>query len=267
MSSSLQQQIVDHGPLATLVGSMVLLGALVNKNATQSVDHPQESWCVNTSTRATTTTAMGQMQDFILTMPAGLGAATIAVVIVFPIIPMVINSQTKKWNDFKVEILKCHIVGQSSVFGVAELLRHFLISPEPTFLNKCNITLEECSKKTHASKLPLTQSFCNSTSIDLFESLHHFPDKTCCIIGASIVTFLATLFYWHRINRSGKSIYQAHSMQQCFLIFIQLLCLTLILTYLYFLYNSFDGVQLYGVLIGAILQLMVIWSTLPKKEK
>jgi hypothetical protein len=255
MNADLQQHLVSHGPIAALVGGMVLLGSLVNKNATESTVYPQESWCQNTT---------AHLDHFLSAMPAGLGAATIAVVVIFPIVPMVINSQTKKWNDFKVEILKCHVVGQTSVYGIGELLRHFLISPEPTFLQKCNITVEECSAKAHA---PKNESFCkNENSVELFNSLHHFPDKTCCIIGASIVTFLATLFYWNRINRNGKSIYEAHSMQQCFLIFLQITCLTLVLTYLYFLYISFDGVQLYGLLIGAFLQLMIIYTTLPKNE-
>jgi hypothetical protein len=265
MSANLQQQLVDHGPIAALVGSMVLLGSLINKDATVSTVYPQESWCHNATT---------QLEHFLLTMPTGLGAATIVVVVIFPIVPMMINSQNKNWNDFKLEILKCHIVGQTSVFGVSELLRHFLVSPEPTFLQKCNITVEECSAKSHVYKLPIVDpknvSFCknnnNIEATELFNSLHHFPDKTCCIIGASIVTFLATLFYWNRINKKGKSIYEAHSMQQCFLIFIQITCLTLVLTYLYFLYNSFDGVQIYGVLIGAMLQFMVVLSTLPTNE-
>jgi hypothetical protein len=265
MSSTLQQHLVDHGPITALVSGMILLGSLVNKNATESTVYPEESWCVNHNV---TTTA--DLENFISIMPDGLGAATIVIVVIFPLVPILINSRTKTWNDFKVEILKCHVVGQTSVFGVAELLRHFLISPEPTFLQKCNITAQECSLKSHAhSLLPLNDprniSFCNASNVaatELFNSLHHFPDKTCCIIGASIVTFLATLYFWNKINKTGKSIYEAHSIQQCFLIFIQLLCITLVLTYLYFLYNSFDSVQLYGLLIGAILQFMIIWSTL-----
>lgn len=265
MSSGLQQHLVNHGPMAALVSGMILVGSLVNKNATEPTIFPQESWCKNTSL---------QFEQLLTTMPSGLGAATIIVVIIFPIIPVLINSQTKKWNDFKVEILKCHVVGQGSAFGVSELLRHFLVSPEPTFLKKCNITIEECNSKSSSSHTfpfnePLNDSFCHSNNVeptDLFDSLHHFPDKTCCIIGASIVTFFATLYFWNKINRKGKSIYEAHSMQQCFLILIQAICVTLIFTYLYFLYNSFDGVQLYGLLIGAFLQILVVYTTLPQNE-
>lgn len=263
MSGNLQQHVVNHGPMAMLVGSMVLLGSLVNQNATDSTVYPQESWC-NNATAA-------QLGQFISSMPKGLGVATIIVVVVFPVVPMLINSETKKWNDFKIEILKCHVVGQTSVFGVSELLRHFLVSPEPSFLQKCNITAQECSNKTHVYKLPLVDfhnaSFCNAkhtNATELFNSLHHFPDKICCIIGASIITFLATLYFWNKINKNGKSIYEAHSFKQYFLIFIQILCLTLVLTYMYYLYNSFDGVQLYGLIIGAFLQLMIILSTVPR---
>lgn len=259
----MHQQLVDHGPIAALVTGMVLLGSLINDNATDSTIYPKESWCQNST---------AQLGDLITTMPKGLGVITIVVVVVFPIVPVLVNSQTKKWNEFKVEIIKCHVVGQTSVFGVSELLRHWLISPEPTFLQKCNISVDECSEKSQKTILPLNDpknnSFCHSNVKlnELFDSLHHFPDKTCCIIGASIVTFLATLYFWNRINNQGKSIYNAHSMQQCFLIFIQIVCITLVFAYLYFLYNSFDGIQMYGLFIGAILQLLIIWSTLPKKE-
>jgi hypothetical protein len=253
MTANVQQQFLNHGPMAVLVGSMVLVGSLVNQDATVSTLYPQENWCNN---------ATAQLQHFITAMPKGLGAATIVVVVIFPLVPMLINSETKTWNDFKIDILKCHVVGQTSVFGVSELLRHFLVSPEPTFLKTCNITAEECIVKSHVSSANV--SFCNTNATTLFDSLHHFPDKTCCIIGASIVTFLATLYYWNKINKNGKSIYEAHSFKQCFLIFVQILCLTLILTYMYFLYNTFDGVQLYGLIIGAILQCMVILSSIKR---
>lgn len=261
MSFNVQEHIVNHGPMAVLVSSMVLLGSLVNENATDSTVQPQKSWCNNATAQ------------LISSMPQGLGTATIIVVVVFPLVPMLINSETKKWNDFKIEILKCHVVGQTSVFGISELLRHFLVSPEPMFLNKCNISIKECTAKMHIDKLPLVStnnnnvSFCNghfATSTALFDSLHHFPDKTCCIIGASIVTFLSTLYFWNEINKNGKSIYEAHSFKQYFIIFIQILCLTLVLTYMYFLYNTFDGIQLYGLFIGALLQFMIILSIVPR---
>ena len=55
-------------------------------------------------------------------------------------------------------------------------------------------------------------------------------------------------------------------MQQCFIICAEMLCVTLILIYLFYLYYSFDGVQMYGILIGGMIQLMIICSTLPKKN-
>ena len=88
------------------------------------------------------------------------------------------------------------------MFGVSELLRHFVTVPEPSFLQKCNITVEECHNKAQQfQQLPFSTttntSYCRSENTpELFNSLHHFPDKTCCIIGASIVTFLATLYFW-----------------------------------------------------------------------
>lgn len=268
MTPELQQQLVDHAPFAALFSGMVLVGSLINRNATDSVVQPSRSWCTNTST------TQQQLEELVETMPVGLGAATIIVVIIFPIIPVIFNSQTKKWNDFKIEILKCHVMGQGSVFGVSEILRHLLTVPEPAFLHKCNITVEECSRKSMAYQLPFNEppknnSFCQAETLpptDLFNSLHHFPDNTCGVIGASIVTFLATLYFWSRINKNGKSIYDVNSFKKFVFIIIQLSCITLILFYLYELYHSLDSIQMLGLLIGALLQLLIILTSLPNKE-
>lgn len=257
--ASLENQLSNHGPFAALFTGMIILGSVVNKNSTDAIIEPQENWCNDN---------IVNLKELISTMPSGLGVATVIVVLIFPLVPIFINSQYKNWNEFKFEIVKCHVVGQGSAFGVSELLRHFIISPEPMFLNKCNITIAECSNKTYSlpSKTNVT-SFCRvQNSNDLFNSLHHFPDNTCCFIGASIVTFLATLYFWSRINRSGKSIYELHSIKQCILIILQIVCIIFVMTYLYYLLNTFDGVQFIGILIGGIVQLMIICSTLPKKQ-
>lgn len=269
MESSLEQQVLNQSPFAVLFTSMVLIGTFVNKdqnNATEEIVTPHENWCSNTSS---------SLQEFISPMPKGLGIATIIVTIIFPILPILVNSQRKTWNSFKFNIIKCHVVGQGSVFGISELLRHFITVPEPLFLEKCNITMQDClykSKLNMQSSLSGTNSsFCQTNSLltpdsDLFNSLHHFPDKTCCFIGASIVTFLTTLYFWNRINTKGKSIYNAHSCQQCFLILIQVVCVSLVFIYIYFLYHTFDNVQMYGIFIGGLLQLMIYSSTLPKNS-
>lgn len=273
MTRTLQQQLVDHGPMALLVTAMVLTGSFVNMGATDTTVYPSKSWCVN----ATTTTMIdAEFLHLLSTMPASLRIATVILVIIFPLIPMLFNSQTKHWNRFKVEILKCHVVGQGSVFGVSELLRHFMTVPGVDFLAKCNITDEECSvRAANSYQLPFNdnssaKSFCHNNEAkptELFDSLHHFPDNTCCVIGASIVTFLASLYYWNRINVQGKSIYEAHSIKHCMLIFLQILCVVLVLVYLYVLYMSFESVQLYGLLIGAFLQLLVVLTTLPANNE
>jgi hypothetical protein len=273
MTLDLQQQLINHGPMALLVSSMVLTGSFINMGATDKTVQPSKSWCVNTTT---TTTIDAEFVHLLSTMPTSLRTATVIIVIIFPLIPVLFNSQTKHWNRFKVEILKCHVVGQGSVFGVAEILRRLMTVPGVDFLAKCNITDHECSAKAEKSyQLPFNdnssaKSFCHNNEAkptDLFDSLHHFPDKTCCVIGASIVTFMATLYYWNRINVKGKPIYEAHSIKHCMLILIQILCVVLVLAYLYVLYMSFESVQLYGLLIGAFLQLLVVFTTLPAKNE
>lgn len=64
----------------------------------------------------------------------------------------------------------------------------------------------------------------------------------------------------------GKSIYEAKEITQIILILFQVACVILFLTYLYHQYSKFEGVQLYGCVIGGIIQLMIICSTLPNKQ-
>lgn len=264
MDPALQQQLISKSPFAALFTGMVMLGSFVNYNATDSSVKPSETWCKNAT-----------IDELVyLNMPTGLGTATLVVTLVFPLVPMILNSKTKKWNDFKVDVMKCHIVGSGSVFGVSEVLRKFLTIPEAAFLQKCNLTIDECNFKSQFAHLPFADnennaSFCHTNKTqptELYNSLHHFPNTTCCFIGASIVTMLSTLYFWNRINQNGKSIYDAHPGQKITMIIFQIACISLIFVYLCFLYNSFDDVQIYGVFVGAILQFTIICSTLPKKE-
>lgn len=252
--------IKDQGPFALLLGTMLLLGSFINQNQTDNsvVVKPDKTWCKNISSATASK------------MPSGLSEITIAMTLIMPMAPILLNSQAKAWNKFKFEMVKTHAVGQGSVFGMSEAMRHFLILPEATFLQKCNISIEECNEKTML-KMPQPLagniSFCNSKdSQQLFNSLHHFPDNVCGLIGASIVSFLATLYYWNRANMNGKSIYEADSIKQYVLIAFQVLFLCFVLSYLYHVYISFDGVQLYGLLIGGFIQFMIICSTLPKHD-
>lgn len=263
----MQQHLVDQGPFAALLGGMLLLGSFINLNQTDSIVDPNSAWCKNNTFNNNNNTEV---------VPHGLNTVTILLALLFPIAPVLINSQAKAWNRFKFEMVKTHVVGQGSVFGLSEALRHVLTVPEPLFLQKCNISVDECNVKTHLKiQQPLLKpddnvSFCNSSTTippnELFNSLHHFPDNTCCLIGASIVSFLATLYFWNRANMNGKSIYEADSLKQYLLIFFQVLFVGIVLCYLYFLYKSFDSVQLYGLFIGAFIQFMIICSTLPNQE-
>lgn len=271
MESLLEQHVVKQSPFALLFTGMVLLGSCINKNTLNatSIDvTPKENWCFNSTS----------FEEFLAPMPKGLAIATIVVTVIFPMLPILVNSYSKSWNSFKFNLIKCHVVGQGSVFGVSELLRHFVTLPEPLFLEKCNITLQDCFKKSNFNSLPLVSNhsnfnaLCNlnDTSIEngskLFDSLHHFPDKVCCFIGASLVTFLTTLYFWHRINKNGKSIYNAQTLKQCILIVLQVVCVSLVFIYMYFLYTTFESVQIYGIFIGGLIQLMIYCSTLPTTE-
>lgn len=256
----MEEQFKKHGPFATIVGVMGLLGCFVNINEGNSTIVPTLNLCSNASI---------QSKTFMTDLPQGLSAATLVLTLVFPIVPILINSKTK-WNDFKFDVVKCHVVGQSSVFGVSEVLRHVLTMPDGSFLLKCNISISDCLAKNQYKSLPLftngNTSFCNlnnnTSSTDVFNSLHHFPDLTCGIIGSSIVTFLATLYYWKKCNAKEKKLYQASSIQQVVLIGLQIAATLLVLIYVYYLYKSVDYIQFFGFVIGGAIQCFIIKTTL-----
>lgn len=261
----MEEQLKKHGPFATVVGVMGLLGCFINMDGGNSTVTPTLNLCSNSSTSS--------FKTLMTDLPQGLSTATLVLTLLFPIVPILINSKTK-WNDFKFDVVKCHVVGQSSVFGVSEVLRHVLTIPDGSFFTKCNITFDDCLAKNQFQSLPLFAidniSFCNLTSNtlpnDVFNSLHHFPDLTCGIIGSSIVTFIATLYYWKKSNAKEKRLYQASSFQQIVLIGLQIATTLLILIYVYYLYKSVEFIQFFGFLIGGLVQFSIIKTTLVVKQ-
>lgn len=250
----MEEQLRKHGPFAMIIGVMGSLGVFINSNeGSNSTVFPTLNLCLNA-----TKTIMSDL-------PQGLGPTTIALTLAFPVVPILINSKTK-WNEFKFDVVKSHVVGQSSVFGVSEVLRHVLTMPEQSFLSKCNISYMECLAKNQFSSLPLystdNTSFCNSNNTQIFDSLHHFPDLTCGFIGSSLVTFVATLYFWRHFNSKQKQLYEASSLQHVILIAIHVATIILILIYVYYLYKSYDYIQIVGFLIGGAIQFMIIKTTM-----
>ena len=256
----MEEQLKKHGPFAMIIGVMGSLGLFINNNeGSNSTVFPTLNLCSNAT-----------LETMWSDLPKGLGPTTMALTLAFPIVPILINSKTK-WNEFKFDVVKSHAVGQSSVFGVSEVLRHVLTMPEHSFLSKCNISHMDCLAKNQFQSLPLysinNTSFCNSNDSKVFDSLHHFPDLTCGFIGSSLVTFVATLYFWQNFNSKQKQLYEASSLQHVILIALHIATIILVLIYMYYLYKSFDFIQIVGFFIGAGIQFMIIKTTMTKNNE
>lgn len=257
--------IKEHGPAGLLIAALVLTGSLVNNvdNKDDKSIKVHSHWCK-------------QLNHSNLAMPNGITQVAIAASIILPLIPVFINSRFT-WNNEKTEIVKSHLVGQSASYGIAELSRHFIVFPEPAFFTKCNLTYAECKLKAqlnlpqYLSKINLTHALCpNSSSttsaFELFDSLHHFPDKVCVLLGAGIISFVAAILHWHSINKSGKSVFDLPGPTKVFLVSAQILFAVVTLLYLFFLYKTLESANFVGLIVGATLQGIIVLSMLRKDQ-
>lgn len=74
-------------------------------------------------------------------------AVTLFLSTVLPLLPLALNSKTN-WNSDKTEAVISHLIGQSATFGTTEFIRHFAIVPDPTFFERCNLSLNDCLAKS-----------------------------------------------------------------------------------------------------------------------
>lgn len=266
MSSSALAHIEQHGIPGLVVVAMILIGIFMNNNVNNEQVHIDSSWCntIDTLTQV-------QVQE----MPKGFQELTVVMSAVLPIVPVLINSKSDL-SDIKIETLKTHVLGQSSSFGISEIARHFAVFPEASFFTKCNVSAVECRQKLTVDNLTLVAAVANNASFchanqtlghDLFNSLHHFPTSTGTLVGAGIVSFIASFLYWHRINKNSKSPYYNSPRRKILLYMCIICCVAIFLMYFIFLYKTFDSIQLYAVLSGGVLQFLIIIAMLRQKNE
>ena len=242
----MESLISQHGPSGALTAIFLLTGNLINLKANNSTASPL--WCnsTNVSTKQ---------------LPKGLEEIILLISILIPIVPLSLN----KPDAVNIEMFKTHILGQSSSFGLSETLRHFVEMPEPLFLSKCNISIQECKSKTFFSpNLSLlsdskSNSLCNKNFTEtnlneLFNSVHNFPNHTCVMLGSSIVTLVYILIIWQRLNNKDQSPYQTSSIVKVMFITAMCVILSIVLFYGYNLYKLEDKMQIISFLYGVVLQ-------------
>ena len=263
-----QHLLEQHGFPFVVIGAMVLVGFLVNNNNINSFNNgtnvisQDSTWC-------DTFEVLREAQ--VSEMPPGFEELTIVLSIILPIAPVLVNSLGL--DDFKIEMLKSHFLGQSSSFGMSEIARHFATLPEAQFYKKCNLTFFDCKQKLGANLSLVSddedKSFCNtnSTMIDLLHSFHHFPASSGTLVGAAMASFIATLFYWHHLDKHNKSLYLNSPVKKYFLFLCIAIIVLVFIMYCMYLYKTFNSVEMYAVFFGAFLQVLIIVALLGQKEK
>lgn len=248
----MEHLIKEHGPAGLVALSLALTGGFINYEPNQNATlEMQPQWCNKTL----------QLNN---TLPPSLLPLAVITSLVLPMVPLFLNSKTH-WTDMKTEVTKAHLVGQSVSFGTSELLRHFVIIPENSFLQKCNLSQEECFSNL-GTNLSLTGLCPKPSQPNLFDSLHHFPEATCTSLGASFISFAASLAYWHYINKVEKSVYQSSAYTKMALITLQCLLVIVLVIYCIYLYKSLEVAHFLSLLLGGSLQLFVILSMLRQKQ-
>jgi len=247
----------NHGPIGVLVLAMMLTGTLVNRNQTESsLPTPRLSWCNKTA--PSPVPEIKQPID----MPKGLEESVIVMSVVLPMMPIIFNGLASD----NLRVIKAHFAGQTCSFGLSQVLRHFAVYPEPQFLKTCNISSQDCFSKAAQGSMGNVTQLCNrsfntpATVQELFDSLHHVPNTPCALLGASLMTMCAILFYWHRLNSKGTSLIETPPWVQIPFICIQIMLLITLAIYSYCMYVMVDTVQLYGILFGASIQFFIIVS-------
>lgn len=226
--------------------------------------------------------------SYIPTMPVGLHAAMITLCFTWPLLPLLLHIKQNNINEAKIESIIAHILGQTTNFGVAELFRTQIALPENLFLDKCNVSPEDClylSQEKISLPLYLPPSVLNSTHVEkplmafckgqyykstssstrhvlndgiiIYNSLHHFPDAVCLLFGASLVCFITNLCLWRSINPKTKSIRDTTITIRSILAISDIALMATTIFYVYQLAITYDLLQLLGIFVGAILQLMI----------
>lgn len=260
----MEQHMKQHAPAGLAMLAMVLTGGLVNHppnhllpNVT-SVD-VEPKWCRPWQNQTT--------QD----LPPAITPLAITASVILPLVPLLLNSKLI-WTESKAEMMKSHFLGQSSSFGVSELFRHYATLPSSDFMQKCNITEQDCKALAlaksqlffHADGANDNQTVCERQ--DVFDDLHHFPNVTCALLGASIVSFISVLMYWHVVNKKGKAIYQANPLLKMFIVALQCLLILIFCMYIFYLYKKLEFVHFVSVLLGAGIQILVSVSMMRQQQ-
>jgi hypothetical protein len=176
----LEKQVRNYAPLVLAVTGLALTGTFINQDpGSTTVQYDNNFNCSLISQYSPKNVSAHWTFGVVI----GLSA-------ILPLIPIV-------KSDEKINALMSHALGQSSTFASNEFIKHFLVSPDQSFFEKCNTSVETCSK-LQAKPFSLN-SFCDNSTLplsELFASLHSMPDIVFSMLGSSAMLFVANVFMW-----------------------------------------------------------------------
>lgn len=158
----------------------------------------------------------------------------------WPVLLPVAFLLVKDWNleldREKIVALYHHASGQAVSFSSTEIIRHFIVSPNQAFPQKCNLTLSDCLM--YKNVVTNTSQLCQNSNLpdrEIFDSLHSVPQVTAALMGASTVFLLCNL---RSAQRALAPLFQVHPTCQdykfCSRRLLKFLCLGAFLAAAYF---------------------------------
>jgi hypothetical protein len=179
-----ESQVRNYAPLILAVTGLALTGTFINQDPSQTTVKPNKDFDCGLI-------SLYSSKNVSAHWTSGL---VIGLSVVLPLLPLVKSQE-------KANAIVSHALGQSSTFASNEFIKHFLVSPDQSFFEKCNTTTEACSERK-MKPFPL-KTFCDNSTLplnELFSSLHSMPDIVFSMLGSSALLFAANIYMWKSIR-------------------------------------------------------------------
>jgi hypothetical protein len=251
----LVRRLNKYGPVVSIVASCVLTGSLVdperqptNEEVVAGLDFVCESIQQNVTKPVVNVTSIETI-----------------IIILSILIPLLPVCAFESWNVDKTNKILSHALGQSTNFASAETIRHFLVSPNQEFFEKCNLTSDRCNANVARAFQLVPPSETNTTSSnpilcpqastlllpELISTLHSNPNVMSCLIGSAILSFIANVIMWK--NKRQINPYFKAATVLLFVAYIALITMHQSQT------SSVDIVDSFlAIIYGAVIQFLII---------
>ena len=230
--------LAQHSSLGGLAIGFLLLGSLINSDITSHLVRLDSLLDCNASLPSQLPAAGGTLNQS--EFAPGFAETAIFVAVATPLVPFILQPAfLDNWSQAKSHALGSHVLGQSTSFGFSELLRFLDLSPNDLFVQRCNLTAQEClAKKDKVLKLfgslsksaaPLNSSsgaLCSHPGVlprQVYDSLHTFPNCLGSMLGSGLVSFILCALVWSKLKSGGAdTARQALRRSACFALFLSL---------------------------------------------